>query len=599
MPLMRPSLRMPTLARLQLAFAQLFALTVVSVVSASLAMADPYDAPVGYYGSATGTGGTLKSQLQTIMSNGHILRTYGNFRDSAAITDRDPDNPSNILLAYNRASVRATWDSGRTWNREHTWPQSRQPGSASNGTTGNLGDPHALRPANPQVNSNRGNDPFGTISSSGSHGAVGSFYFPGDEDKGDTARQLFYSATRYNGLTLVNGSPGSNQMGDLASLIRWHYADGPDDFERRRNHTIYSQAENPSFYTNNRNAFVDHPEFVWSVFVDQANDTQLTASASSIDLGRVYIDGATPALQSVTVNKGGTDGTYYNVTTTGAATSTAGDVSRALAMGPGVSDTFAVGLDVSTAVAGLYSGSVVVDNLDVTTGGGAGRGANDLDDVIDLSFAVLEHPVASFAGDTVMNELTIDFGQITLGETPASQSVSLFNYDGAGAPAFASLLDLDAVVPGLGSDGFFVNLLSGSSLVQGDSILFDASLVATEAGSYETTYTIDLSGEDLPGEQQQMLSLTLVGEILAGLEGDYNGDGFVNAADYTVYRDTFGSTSDLRADGDASGQVDAADLGVWSVNFGASTPTSVAVPEPAAGVLAAFAMAGLLGRRRE
>ncbi|CAN0355614.1 unnamed protein product, partial [Ectocarpus sp. 4 AP-2014] len=234
--------------------------------------------PAGYYDSATGTGTTLKSQLATIMSTGHILRSYGNFRDSAAITDRDPNNPNNILLAYNRASVPATWDQGNTWNREHTWPQSRQPGSASNGTTGNLGDPHALRPSNPGVNSNRGNDPFGTASSSGSNGSVGSYYFPGDVDKGDTARQLFYSATRYSGLTLVNGSPSGNQMGDLAALLDWHYSDAPDEFELNRNDSIYSQALNPSYYTNNRNAFIDRPEFVWSVFVDQQNDTQLTLS---------------------------------------------------------------------------------------------------------------------------------------------------------------------------------------------------------------------------------------------------------------------------------------------------------------------------------
>ena len=53
------------------------------------------------------------------------------------------------------------------------------------------------------------------------------------------------------------------------------------------------------------------------------------------------------------------------------------------------------------------------------------------------------------------------------------------------------------------------------------------------------------------------------------LAGDYNGDGTVNAADYTVWRDTLGSTTDLRANGDASNSViDAADYGVWTANFG-------------------------------
>jgi hypothetical protein len=56
---------------------------------------------------------------------------------------------------------------------------------------------------------------------------------------------------------------------------------------------------------------------------------------------------------------------------------------------------------------------------------------------------------------------------------------------------------------------------------------------------------------------------------LPPLVGDYNGDGTVNAADYTIWRDTLGSTTDLRANGDNSNNViDAADYGVWRVNFG-------------------------------
>jgi hypothetical protein len=57
------------------------------------------------------------------------------------------------------------------------------------------------------------------------------------------------------------------------------------------------------------------------------------------------------------------------------------------------------------------------------------------------------------------------------------------------------------------------------------------------------------------------------------LSGDYNQHGIVDAADYTVWRDTLGSTSDLRADGDitgaAAGVVDLADYNIWKANFGA------------------------------
>lgn len=68
------------------------------------------------------------------------------------------------------------------------------------------------------------------------------------------------------------------------------------------------------------------------------------------------------------------------------------------------------------------------------------------------------------------------------------------------------------------------------------------------------------------------------------LAGDYNGDGRVDAGDYTVYRDTLGSTSDLRADGDHNGVVDANDRLVWANNYGATAdpPPSVQVSEAAA-----------------
>ncbi|MEZ6101925.1 MAG: hypothetical protein R3E01_23565 [Pirellulaceae bacterium] len=70
-------------------------------------------------------------------------------------------------------------------------------------------------------------------------------------------------------------------------------------------------------------------------------------------------------------------------------------------------------------------------------------------------------------------------------------------------------------------------------------------------------------------------------EALA-LLGDYNQNGTVDAADYTVWKDNFGSTSALAADGNANGVVDAADYTIWKDNFG-STAVSVgasSVPEP-------------------
>jgi len=74
----------------------------------------------------------------------------------------------------------------------------------------------------------------------------------------------------------------------------------------------------------------------------------------------------------------------------------------------------------------------------------------------------------------------------------------------------------------------------------------------------------------------------------AELVGDYNANGIVDAADYTVWRIQFGRTgSGLAADGDGNGRVDADDYSMWKSNFGKSggaasvgVDASAAVPEP-------------------
>jgi len=79
---------------------------------------------------------------------------------------------------------------------------------------------------------------------------------------------------------------------------------------------------------------------------------------------------------------------------------------------------------------------------------------------------------------------------------------------------------------------------------------------------------------------------------LAVAPGDYNADGVVDAGDYTIWRDTQGSTEDLRADGNGNFVVDDADFGVWQSAFGTlygRGAGSLAVPEPANVVLVLWA----------
>lgn len=86
--------------------------------------------------------------------------------------------------------------------------------------------------------------------------------------------------------------------------------------------------------------------------------------------------------------------------------------------------------------------------------------------------------------------------------------------------------------------------------------------------------------------------------------GDFNNDGLVDAADYTVYRDNLGLAVTLPGD-PTPGAVTVADHAVWAANYGATAPApamafamAAAVPEPTAAAMAFVAMAGLTTLRR-
>ncbi|QDT69689.1 Cadherin domain protein [Planctomycetes bacterium MalM25] len=82
----------------------------------------------------------------------------------------------------------------------------------------------------------------------------------------------------------------------------------------------------------------------------------------------------------------------------------------------------------------------------------------------------------------------------------------------------------------------------------------------------------------------------------APLPGDYNQDGFVNAVDYSVFRDQLGqSGDDLTADSDGSGTVDEVDRVTWRSNYGLELPTAPATAsKPIAGPIANQATASPL-----
>ncbi|MEV6242218.1 endonuclease [Lentzea sp. NPDC051838] len=224
----------------------------------------------GYYATACGkSGAALKSALNGIIKNQTKL-VYQDVPDALKVTDQDPNNSNNVILLYSGISRSKSLSGTGTgdWNREHVWPQSH----GSFGTAVGAGtDLHHLRPEDVRVNADRGNLDFDNGGSAYAN-APGNFWDsdswqPRNAVKGDVARMLFYMAVRYESGDQLNlelkdtvGTGGTPYMGKLSVLKQWSEQDPPDAFEKNRNDLIDQR------FQHNRNPFIDHPEWVASIW---------------------------------------------------------------------------------------------------------------------------------------------------------------------------------------------------------------------------------------------------------------------------------------------------------------------------------------------
>ncbi|MFI5710362.1 endonuclease [Kribbella sp. NPDC051620] len=231
---------------------------------------DPGD-PGDYYAAASGkTGAALKSALHTIISSQTKL-TYEQVWNALKDTDQDPANPNNVILLYSgRSQAKSTNGGGvNDWNREHVWAKSHGDFGTA---TGPGTDVHHLRPEDVSVNSARGNLDFDNGGSAVTEcpgcTADGDSFAPRAAVRGDVARMIFYMAVRYEGgdgwpnlepnNSVNNGT--APYIGKLTVLKAWSAADPPDAFEKRRNQVIFDT------WQHNRNPFIDHPEWVSSIW---------------------------------------------------------------------------------------------------------------------------------------------------------------------------------------------------------------------------------------------------------------------------------------------------------------------------------------------
>ncbi|WEH43371.1 endonuclease [Streptomyces sp. NBC_01218] len=224
-----------------------------------------------YYANALGKSGTaLKAALHTIIKS-QTKVSYSQVWEALKDTDEDPAHPGNVILLYTGESQSEDDNGGNVgqWNREHVWAKSHGDFGTATGPGTDL---HHLRPADVQVNSIRGNKDFDNGGSQVS-GAPGNYtdadsFEPRDADKGDVARMILYMAVRYEGddtwadlepnEKVSNGS--APYIGKLSVLKQWSQEDPPSSFEKNRNEVIYSA------YQHNRNPFIDHPEWVESIW---------------------------------------------------------------------------------------------------------------------------------------------------------------------------------------------------------------------------------------------------------------------------------------------------------------------------------------------
>ena len=260
--------------------------------------------------------------------------TYGTYNSNTnTITNYQygsgKNNPYIHALYINRNIENETLAWGNhnqdAWgiNREHIWAKSH--GFDSEGAGGARGDPMHLWAANGWANNIHSNYFFAFVDQTRTYTDAGTKYGtayhnlkgyslniggnetvfePQDCDKGDIARAIFYMVARYNNyagddddidsnnpnLVLSNtlsensrtGTSSSNDpyaMGLLSDLLAWNKLDPVDEYEVHRNNLLYKN------YTNNRNPFIDFPNWadaIWGTAnLDGSNYNSTTRGAAN------------------------------------------------------------------------------------------------------------------------------------------------------------------------------------------------------------------------------------------------------------------------------------------------------------------------------
>jgi hypothetical protein len=178
----------------------------------------------------------------------------------------------------------------------------------------------------------------------------------------------------------------------------------------------------------------------------------------------------------------------------------------------------------------------------------------------DIALKGLDRPITR--GVTTTSPLNgTNLGTISLGSISAPSVFAIANNG-------AQTLNLTNItITGAAAADFSVDF--GNDLAIGAGSLLPLKLQFSPQATGTRTATVTISSND-PDEASFSFAVSGIGFQT----GDYNQNGTVDAADYTVWSDSLGSTTNLAADGNKNGSIDQGDYVVWRANFGQPLPAS-------------------------
>ena len=217
----------------------------------------------------------LYQELQELMKSNHTHTTsYNETREQYQYTDCQGGG-GKISSFYSGKEIGPAWDSGSTWNREHTWPNSKGLGGADEN------DIMMLRPTYKNENGSRSNTAYGESAG---------YYHPNSESngaydvRGDVARIFLYVYVRWgnvngNGAYSTWGTNGVMESKEV--LLKWMAADPVDTWELGRNDVVET-------ITGTRNVFVDYPELAFLLFNEAVPTGMVTPSGEAAGSSTSY-----------------------------------------------------------------------------------------------------------------------------------------------------------------------------------------------------------------------------------------------------------------------------------------------------------------------